>query len=152
MTTWAAYVRRLIGSDTQAAVEARAGIHQTTVSRWLKGQTPQPGEAARLAQAYGGNVLEAFVAAGFLTEEEAGIPPTPRREFADLIDADPDLSAEAKVHIKNQYGLLKVASANSRAVLLREQIERSQTLDDETRAQLLATLAGEPERTNNRKG
>ena len=141
--SWPEYVRRLARGDNQVAIERTTGVRQSTVSRWLKGQTtPTPAEAAKFAQGYRGNVLEAFVAAGLLTEEEAGLPPKPRVTFSDVIDADPDLSAEAKVHIKNQYGLLKAASANNRAVLLREQIERSETLDDETRAQLLATLNG----------
>lgn len=140
---WSEYVRKLTGSDKQQAVEKRTGIRQSTVSRWLAGEVmPSPAQAAKFAQAYGGNVLEAFVAAGFLTEQEAGMPPRPRLSFSELIDADPDLSPEAKVHIKNQYGLLKAASAQNRAILLREQIMRSQTLDAETREQLLATLDG----------
>jgi transcriptional regulator with XRE-family HTH domain len=144
--SWAEYVKRTIGGDNQVAVAAKTGITQSTVSRWLAGQkTPgEPAVVARFAQSYGANVLEAFVAAGMLSEEEAGIPPAPHVDFASVIDNDPDLSEEAKAHIKNQYGLLKAASATNRAMLLREQIERNPNLDDETRAQLLATLDGGP--------
>jgi hypothetical protein len=60
-----------------------------------------------------------------------------------MIDADPDLSPEAKVHIKNEYGLLKAASAQGRALQVCEQILRNGKLDDETRQQLLATLDGQ---------
>lgn len=142
--TWPEYVRRLSRGDNQVAIEARTSIDQGTVSRWLRGKTaPSPAQAAKFAQSYDGNVLEAFVAAGFLTAEEAGIPPAAPQGFAAMIDADPDLSPEAKIHIKNQYGLLKAASAQSRAVQLREQILRNGKLDDETRRQLLATLDGE---------
>ena len=106
--TWAEYFTRLTRGETQTQIGKRIGVDQTTVGRWLRNEKKptDAGTVAHAAQTYGGNVLEAFVAAGFLTEEEAGIPPKPLLEFADLIDADPDLSPEAKVHIKNQYGLL----------------------------------------------
>jgi transcriptional regulator with XRE-family HTH domain len=139
--TWPEYVRRVSRGDNQVAIEARTSIDQGTVSRWLRGKTtPSPAQAAKFAQSYDGNVLEAFVAAGFLTAEEAGIPPAAPQGFAAIIDADPDLSPEAKVHIKDQYGLLKAASAQSRAIRLCEQILRNGKLDEETRRQLLATI------------
>src|SRR5687767_2579856 len=142
--TWPEYVRRLSRGDNQVAIEARTSIDQGTVSRWLNGKTtPSPGQAAKFAQSYDGNVLEAFVAAGFLTAEEAGSPPAAPQGFVAMIDADPDLSPEAKIHIKNQYTLLKAASAQSRALQLCEQILRAGKLDDETREQLLATLDGQ---------
>ena len=142
--TWPEYVRRLSRGDHQVAIEATTSIDQGTVSRWLNGKTtPSPAQAAKFAQAYDGNVLEAFVAAGFLTAEEAGRPPAAPQGFAAMVDADPDLSSEAKIHIKNQYRLLKAASAQSRALQLCEQILRAGKLDDETRQQLLATLDGQ---------
>jgi transcriptional regulator with XRE-family HTH domain len=141
--TWPEYVRRLSRGDNQVAIEARSSIDQGTVSRWLRGKTsPSPAQAAKFAQSYDGNVLEAFVAAGFLTAEEAGIPPAAPQGFAAMIEADPALSPEAKIHIKNQYELLRAASAQSRAIQLCEQILRNGKLDDETRRQLLATLDG----------
>ena len=142
--TWPEYVRRLSRGDNQVTIEARTSIDQGTVSRWLNGKTtPSPAQAAKFAQSYDGNVLEAFVSAGFLTAEEAGSPPAAPQGFAAMIDADPDLSPEAKIHIKNQYTLLKAASAQSRALRLCEQILRAGKLDDETRQQLLATLDGQ---------
>lgn len=141
---WADYVRQLVGNDNQVVVSQKTGIDQTTISRWLRGDTTpgKPAAVAHIAQVYGGNVLEAFVAAGFLTREQANLPPEPKVDFAALIDADPDLSPEAKVHIKNQYGLLKAASQHSRVVMLREQIVRNTNIDEETRQQMLATLDG----------
>lgn len=141
---WSEYVKHLVNGDTQVAVSQKTGIDQTTISRWLRGVTTpdSPGTVAHFAQCYGANVLESFVAAGFLTREEAGMPPEPLHDFAAMIDADPDLSPEAKVHIKNQYGLLKAASQQSRVAILREQIVRNPNLDEETREQMLATLDG----------
>lgn len=70
----------VIDSTPQEAVARRTGVNQTTVSRWLSEACP-PSNAAKVAafaRAYPGHttVLEAFVAAGFLTREEAqkGLP------------------------------------------------------------------------------
>ncbi len=72
--TWITYVRTVIGHDTQTRAGKRTLLGQTTIGRWLNG-AKAPTEAAKVAafaQGYGRNVLEAFVAAGMLTEEEAG--------------------------------------------------------------------------------
>lgn len=148
--TWAEYVRRLIGQDTQMAVSMRTRIDQTTISRWLRGVTTPKNAAdvAHFAQCYKANVLEAFVAAGFLSAEEAGVPPTPATTFQDLVDQDPDLSPEAKIHLKNQYGLLRAASAHSRVVELRDKILGDRELDQATREQLVALVEGHLESNN----
>lgn len=144
MTTWKDYVLRLTDGENQKAVSARTGIDQATISRWRRGETSpnSPATVAHFAQAYGANVLEAFVAAGFLTEEEAGMPPRPKIDFYTLVDSDPDLSPESKEHIKNQYGLLKAASAHARVLSLREEILHNPNLDQKTKEQLLTTLTG----------
>jgi transcriptional regulator with XRE-family HTH domain len=73
-TLWIAYVEALMGDDNQTQAAARTGIAQTTIGRWLNG-VKAPTEAAKVAafaQGYEHEVLEAFVAAGMLTEEQAG--------------------------------------------------------------------------------
>jgi transcriptional regulator with XRE-family HTH domain len=141
-TAWARYVRRTSDGATGSEIEQRTGIAQSTVSRWFTGgRMPMPAHAAKFAQSYGGNVLEAFVAAGFLTEEEAGVPPPPEIDFYALVDDDPDLSAQAKIHLKNQYGLLKAASAHTESAAARELIENDDELDARTKARLLARLS-----------
>ena len=77
VNTWQKYVQ-IVGEDssdmTQTAIGERTGIAQSTISRWLRG-TKLPTEAAQVAkfaQSYKRNPLEAFVAAGMLTEAEAG--------------------------------------------------------------------------------
>jgi transcriptional regulator with XRE-family HTH domain len=74
MSAWSNYVNRIKDGQTQAEAAASAGIDQATMSRWVNGG--KPGEAARVAEFARAHpesttVLEAFVAAGFLTEEEA---------------------------------------------------------------------------------
>lgn len=68
---------RVIGDDRQVDVAHKTGIDQTTISRWLNSeghsQRVTPQGVAAFARGYGRSVLEAFVVAGFLTAEEAGI-------------------------------------------------------------------------------
>ena len=76
---WSLYVERVKGGTTQAQVAQAAGIDQATVSRWLRGGKPgAPDRVAAFARAHKDctNVLEAFVAAEFLTAQEAqeGLP------------------------------------------------------------------------------
>lgn len=140
---WRSYVRRLSDGDNQVTISKRTGIDQGTISRWLRDGTPSPAHAAKFAQTYGGSVLEAFVAAGFLTPEEAGAPPRVDVAFEEIVEADPRLSDGAKTHLQTQYGLLIAASAHERMVRLRQVIERNEELDEETRRNLLALLSRE---------
>jgi transcriptional regulator with XRE-family HTH domain len=116
--TWGNYVSQLADGENQKAIAARLGVDQGTVSRWLRGESSPKNTAvvAHVAQVYGSNVLEAFVAAGMLSPEEAGMPPQPRLDFDSIVDADPSLSSEAKAHLKSEYVLLQAASAYSRAL------------------------------------
>lgn len=145
-TTWARYVRRISGDAGGSEIEKRTGIRQSNISRWLnEGTTPQPAQAAKFAQAYEANVLEAFVAAGFLTDEEAGMPPRPAVDFYMIVDDDTTLSAQAKVHLKNQYGLLRSASqVSALEESLRRHIEGLSDLDEATKQKLLDGLRSTP--------
>lgn len=83
VNTWYDYVRHISGNATQKTIAEAADVDQTTVSRWKEGAfSPSPGAVSALARNYGRNVLEAFVAAGFLTDEEAGTPPPPTVDLA----------------------------------------------------------------------
>lgn len=83
---WAEYVQRLAPGKRQAEIAALAGIAQTGVSRWLSGHSaPRVDSVIRLARNLGRSPIEALVAAGYLTAEEAGISPAlyiSIREFA----------------------------------------------------------------------
>lgn len=142
-TNWSRYVRRTSDNASGSEIEKSTGIGQSTVSRWFtNGTLPTPAHAAKFAQAYEANVLEAFVAAGFLTEDEAGMPPRPDFDFYSMVDTDEGLSAQAKIHLKNQYGLLRAASAHSRTAGARELIQNDPEIDDVTKARLLGHLGG----------
>lgn len=96
--TWWAYVTRLSGGATNVEVAAAVGISPPSVSRWKTGSNPDPKQAAAFARAYGRPVLEAFVAAGFLTSEEARQRPSAAPSLAQL--SDDDLLAEVASRMK----------------------------------------------------
>lgn len=83
--SWEAFVRNTIGTDQQKQAAVRAGIDQSAISRWLKTGTPGTAEnVAAFARGYNRPVLEAFIAAGFLTEKEAKARPAGRPDFSQL--------------------------------------------------------------------
>jgi hypothetical protein len=84
---WAAYVRGLTGDEPQDVVGSKVGVNGSTIHRWRRGSAPgKPPEVAALAVRYGGNVLEAFVAAGYLTPEQANTPPKSLPDWASVTD------------------------------------------------------------------
>ncbi|MEU6034020.1 helix-turn-helix transcriptional regulator [Actinomadura sp. NPDC047616] len=75
--SWWAYVERIANGDNQTKIAERTGLSQAGVNAW-KTRTPKPETVATFARTYNRPVLEAFVAAGFLTEEEAGTTALPQ--------------------------------------------------------------------------
>ena len=70
--TWWQYVTSIAGGDTQTQISQKSGVTQSNVSRWRREkQGVDPTSVAAVARAYGRPVLEAFIAAGFLSEDEA---------------------------------------------------------------------------------
>ena len=70
--SWWTYVTQTSGTDSPKEMQARTGIDGPNFSRWKGGHTPKVGMVAEFARAYGRPVLDAFVAAEFLTAAEAG--------------------------------------------------------------------------------
>ncbi|WP_066527277.1 hypothetical protein [Corynebacterium bouchesdurhonense] len=71
-TNWWNYVEALIGEDTYSEAAAKAGFDKSAFTRWKQGARADADFAVKLARAYEANVLDALVAAGFITPEEAG--------------------------------------------------------------------------------
>lgn len=92
--TWWMYVRKHCGGDTNTRIAELVGITPSSVGRWGKGSKPDPSQAAAFARAYGRPVLEAFIAAGFLTPEEARETPSAPPTLASL--DDDELLAEVR--------------------------------------------------------
>lgn len=72
--TWPEYVRRVTRSMPQAKAAELTGIAQTNIGRWLRGETESPlaNTVVAFARRLGESPLEALVAAGYITPDEAG--------------------------------------------------------------------------------
>lgn len=74
--TWWAYVQRFLAGRTAKEVAEKAGLHGSAFTRWSKGAKADPEFVVKLARAYSANVLEALVASGLVTAEEAALQTT----------------------------------------------------------------------------
>lgn len=93
--SWWQYVERIAPGAPQAEIAKAAGVTPPTVSRWSTGkQGIDPAAAASFARAHHRPVLEAFVAAEFLTDKEAKARPTVAPTLDSL--SDDDLIAEIR--------------------------------------------------------
>lgn len=99
---WWAYVERVASGDSQATIAAAARVSPPTVSRWsTQKQGVDPQNVATFARSYGRPVLEALVAAGFLTAEEAEERPTAAPSLGAL--TDDELLAEIKIRMEMRH-------------------------------------------------
>lgn len=71
---WTAYVRRVAEGLTQAQIAHRSGVASSSVGRWIRGEPglPKAETVITFARAFGQPPMEAMVAAGYFTREEAG--------------------------------------------------------------------------------
>lgn len=71
--SWAEYVRRVTRNMTQAAAAELAGVNQAAIGRWIRGttETPRAESVIAFARALEQQPIQALVAAGFITEDEA---------------------------------------------------------------------------------
>ena len=84
--TWWAYVKHVAPTATNKVIGEAAGLTASSVTRWASGAAPDPSSAAAFARAFGRPVLEAFIAAGYLTPEEAGERPAKPHALAHYSD------------------------------------------------------------------
>lgn len=85
--SWWRYVRKHSNGETNTTIGRKVGISGSSVGRWDKSR-PDPAQAAAFARAYNRPVLEAFIAAGFLTPEEASERPSAPPSLTSLTDDD----------------------------------------------------------------
>ncbi|PLV98781.1 hypothetical protein BRL53_09130 [Corynebacterium ulcerans] len=70
-TRWWDYITEIIGDSTYSQAATKAGFDKSAFTRWKKGARADPDFVVKIARAYNANVLEALVAAEFITEAEA---------------------------------------------------------------------------------
>lgn len=86
--SWPEYVRTVAAETQHAQIARDIGVTQPTVTRWFtQSARPDPKTAAAFAKAFSRPVLEAFIAAGFLSPEEARQQP-PAMLDLNLLDDD----------------------------------------------------------------
>ncbi len=72
--TWWRYVVTVTGNATQKDIAAATGIDQSSISRWQSGaNTPRAEAVVTFARTYRRSPVEALVAAGYLSSEDAGV-------------------------------------------------------------------------------
>ena len=84
--SWWKYVQQVAGADSNSpkAMSAQTQIDSPHFSKWKTGPPPGAKLAAQFARGYRRPVLEAFVAAGFLTAEEAKERPAGQPDYTKL--------------------------------------------------------------------
>jgi hypothetical protein len=70
---WYEYVRRWATGESNERIASNIGVTGATVGRW-KLRAPNPRDVTAFCRYYDRPLLEGMIAAGFLTEEEAGQP------------------------------------------------------------------------------
>lgn len=72
---WSSYVDATSDGVRNSEIARRAGVDPATVGRWRSGSTdPNPRQVVAYARAFGRPPVEALIAAGYLTAEEAEVP------------------------------------------------------------------------------
>jgi len=75
--SWSRYIASTCGADLNTAIARKAGVDPVTISRWRTGShSPKPRQVVDYARAYGQSPISALIAAGYLTESEAGMDVT----------------------------------------------------------------------------
>lgn len=67
--TWHQYVHTIAAGDTNVEISRKTGINPSKISRW--GQQPKAEDAVAFARGYSQPALEALIAAGYITAEDA---------------------------------------------------------------------------------
>jgi transcriptional regulator with XRE-family HTH domain len=133
--SWESFVRETIGTDQQKRAAEKSGLDQSAISRWLK--TGKPGTAenvAAFARGYKRPVLEAFIAAGFITEREAKVRPAGKPDFSLLTNDELLELVRARMGERGEHGGDTAATNapgsgpdNVRSLSKREQMQQMQT-------------------------
>jgi hypothetical protein len=84
VVSWWEYVLRVAKTDSPKVIATETGIDGPHVSKWKAGQVPTPRIVKAFAVGYKRPVLEAFVAAGFLTQAEAKVRPEAAPDYSQL--------------------------------------------------------------------
>ncbi|TFC92080.1 MULTISPECIES: helix-turn-helix transcriptional regulator [Cryobacterium] len=149
MTTrvdWPQYLRTITDNAAGARIAERAGIPESTISRWLAGKVePRPRQVVEVARAYDVHPLQALIAAGYLDDGDMDLPMVmaPQlqlREFTDL-----ELARETIRRIEDQVWnsavLTQPLDENHPAMQDRGNVTRMRHTPTEDEAEQLGAVA-----------
>lgn len=89
MSIWWEYVVRIAKTEVQKKMAADTGISETAFSRWKNGTNkPEAPHVITFARAYGRPAVEALVAAGILSADDAGQAIEIHRGVDDFTDSE----------------------------------------------------------------
>lgn len=87
--SWSSYLQEHTQGEVGRVTADKLGVTESNVSRWRRGgQTPDARHVVNFARVYGRPVLEALVAAEFLTEAEAKVRPSAAPSLNSLTDEE----------------------------------------------------------------
>lgn len=84
--TWSEFVKRVTRDMTQTQAAYMAGVTQTAIGRWVRGDTeaPRAESVVAFARALGAQPVQALVAAGYITVDEAAATIESRQTIRDF--------------------------------------------------------------------
>jgi transcriptional regulator with XRE-family HTH domain len=136
--TWWKYVLKTSGEASQVEIAQRVGISPASISRW-KESAPKPENVAAFARAYNRPVLEAFVAAGFLSADEAKERPAGRPTLDSFTTAE--LLDEVTKRVLAQS---REASTQIEAMLSKQGIELTEEMRATLNSPIRDLVSGSP--------
>lgn len=85
--SWATYLKEHTQGEVGRVTAEKLGVTESNISRWRRGgQVPDARHVVQFARVYGRPVLEALVAAEFITEAEAKVRPSAAPSLGSLSD------------------------------------------------------------------
>ena len=103
-TRWWKYLSSLMGNETATEAAKKSGISSSNFTRWKKGARADPDFVVKVARAYNADVLEALVAAEFITAKEAHMDSD---HSESVTQAALDLERKARVFQRIQENTMK---------------------------------------------
>lgn len=99
---WSEYVTTLVDGRNQTEIAAKCGVHQTTISRWMRGKGGKPTveTAVAFARACDANPLEALAVLDVIKVDDV-VPVVHMRPSAREL-SDADLVAELKRRLETR--------------------------------------------------
>jgi len=152
---WATWLRRRMrtaGVATPTELGRASGVDQSVISRWLnEGRTPQVDQLRKIATPLRATMLDLLIAAGYVSPDELGVTETPSSavvaDVAEAIKGDAALIDEARLHLLNQYELLRRLSPETSVPRGRKTAKRPTSPGAEPRPLRAAARRGKPDRS-----